>query len=291
MSIRTLSLCIQLFIIGLSSCAPALDSVTLRSSELQDLEYDTRLHDLQELALRFPSKTFAGDTYGLLAGIAIQTQWQQKSFRSKLPFWFLLNASLTVQPYSYAQVFSSDQSPENLCKKNPDSQSQIPVSSFEVCLAWMKYFHYHESATLMLYKQGLYFDTQEEVLQAQLWQAHTGSLVYALWQNKAQFEALASQYPLEYQFWLGWINITFLLESLNFPTRVLLSKALSDIYMPPCILDEPNCAAILNQMQKDFVLLITREFLSIDAVITNYQDSQRDLVVYGLQGISDLTQK
>ena len=289
MSIRILSLCI--FIIGLSSCAPALDSVALRSSEIQDPRYNARLHDLQELALSFPSTTFAGDTYGRLAGIAIQTQWQQQSFRSKLPFWLLLNASLTIQPHSYAQVFSSDQSPEKLCKKNSDSQSQIPVSSFEVCVAWMTYFYIHESTSSTLYKQGLYFDSQEEVLQAQLWQAHTRSLVYVLWQNKTQFEALTSQYPLEYQFWLGWINMTFLLESLNFPTRVLLSKALSDMYMPPCILDEPNCAATLNQTQKDFVLLITQEFLSIDAVITNYQRSQNNLAIYGLQEIVTIMQK
>jgi len=188
--------------------------------------YAKRLQILEALATRYPGQVEARNRYGkygLWAGIFVQTEWQRRSQRDRIPLWAAMNYHLSVEPTTYAKLLEDAGS-------HPDPAKVCALSlSGDVCKGWVRY--------LTGAKQGLPPGTLLKLL----WRAHTTAIVHALRTQRARFDAVKTT-TLERHFWASWIEIVFLLEASRFPTDGATSARASALLMPPCSpLGAPGC--------------------------------------------------
>lgn len=117
--------------------------------------YSQRLEAVQKLGKLFPGKVLP---FGLkqrnldyFAGIYLQTKWQKDSGQDSLPIWYLVNQSLTLAPYSFAQEYL----------ENPNLQDDHSKT-------WRTYF-----------KTGGLKD---------IWKSHTTNIRFALRKHREELE-------------------------------------------------------------------------------------------------------
>lgn len=219
--------------------------------------YAKRLQILEALATRYPGQVEAGNEYGkygLWAGIVVQTAWQQRSHRDRIPLWGLMNYHLSVEPTTFARLLEkagSHATPESVCTSS---------LSVDVCRAWVRY--------LIGAKQRL----APASLLALLWRAHTNAIAHALRSQRARFDAVRTT-RFERNFWTSWIEIVFLLEASRFPTDGATSARASELLMPPCSpLGAPGCTLSRHDLGRSylFVSFLAHRTPTIDRALREY---------------------
>ncbi len=180
-----------------------------------DLSYSHRLELVEKLGNLFPGKIyplgFKQKKLGYFAGIYLQTKWQQESGRDKLPIWYLVNHSLTLSPFKYAQEYL-----------------EHPVK--DTSQVWKIYF-----------KTGKLKD---------MWKAHTTSIRFALHQHEEELERTQLS-PFELAFWQGWIRFVFSCESWVPPLNDYLLKLPLSLTMPRSILNNPSRNPFIKWLSRD----------------------------------------
>lgn len=222
-----------------------------------DTPYSKRLQILEALATRYPGHVEAGNPYGkygLWAGIVVQTTWQQRSHRDRIPLWGIVNYRLSVEPTSYAALLQRAGS-----KADPGSVCALSLSA-DVCEAWVRY--------LTAARQN----RPPATLLKLLWRAHTTAIVHALRTQRRRLVTVQTT-TLERRFWASWIEIVFLLEASRFPTDGATSTRASALLMPPCSpLGAPGCRLTPLDLGRSFpfVSALALRNASIDRALREY---------------------
>jgi hypothetical protein len=226
-----------------------------------DTPYTQRLHIAEALAVRYPGRIERGSAlgkYGLWAGIVVQTAGQQRSHRDRIGLWSAVNLHLSVEPSTYAALFarSGARDPRRVC-------SSVETA---VCRAWVSYFlgaeRHLPAATLL----GL------------LWHAHTTAIATALRTQRAVFDRVRTT-ALERNFWIGWIEVVFLLEAAHFPTGAGVSERASRLLRPPCSpLGSPGCTLSARDLGQTFpfVSALALRHATIEDALAEYSQLRAD---------------
>jgi hypothetical protein len=218
--------------------------------------YSDRLRIVEGLAARFPGQIEKGSPYGrygLWAGIVVQTEWQLRSHRDRIPLWAVMNGHLTVDPSTFANFYVRSGSPD---------PSAVCGGLFAVgqCEPWVAYMIASD-------RHG-----KPAALQALLWRAHTNSIVQALRTQRRIFDAVHTT-ALERQFWGGWIEVVFMLEASHFPTDGATAARASRLLMPPCSpLGAPGCGLNVHDLGRSFpfVAALALRHTTIDKALREY---------------------
>ena len=257
---------------GPSSSVPVPDPERIVS-------YDERLDLALALGARHPGKVAPGAPlaeYGLWAGIFVQSSWQKDSGREDNPLWNLMNASLTVEPSIYAaelEAAAPGADAEALCGSSAyvlaHPTPAVPGPSIDradQCEAWMRYF--------LGGSQGLPATT----LQSLMWDAHSASLMHTARVDREALDRAGAQAPLEYNFWTSWMELTILLDAIDFPTSGAETAPVARDLMPRCSpLGAPGCQLTVADLgsQLPFVASLAQRPASLDRVFALYE--RRDL--------------
>jgi hypothetical protein len=243
------------------------------------VSYDERLDLVEALGARYPGKVAPGAILaedGLWAGIFVQSRWQRDSGRENVPLWNLLNASLTVEPSIYAaelEAAAPGADAEALCGSSAyvlaHPTPAVPGPSIDrtsQCEAWMRYF--------LGSRQGLPATT----LQSLIWDAHTASLMHTARVDREALDRAGAGAPLEYNFWASWMEITILLDAIDFPTSGAETAPVARDLMPPCSpLGTPGCQLTVADLgpRLPFIAALAQRPASLDRVFALYD--RRDL--------------
>jgi hypothetical protein len=243
------------------------------------VSYDERLGLVEALGARYPGKVTPGAILaedGLWAGIFVQSRWQRDSGREDAPLWNLLNASLTVEPSIYAaelQAAAPGADAGALCGSSAyvlaHPTPAVPGPSIDradQCEAWMGYF--------LGSRQGLPATT----LQSLIWDAHTASIMHTARVDREALDRAGAGAPLEYNFWAGWMEITILLDAIDFPTSGAETLPVARDLMPPCSpLGTPGCQLTVADLgtRLPFIAALAQRPASLDRVFALYD--RRDL--------------
>jgi hypothetical protein len=220
--------------------------------------YARRLQLVEALATRYPGLVERGNPYGrfgLWAGIVVQTTWQQRTHRDRIPLWALANYQLTVESSTFANLLDHTQ-------PGRDATAICATSrQFDACHGWVSYFlavrQQRPAATLLKL----------------LWQAHTTAIVTFLRSQHDKLDAVHTT-TLERHFWASWIEIVFLLQATGFPTDAATSTRASALLMPPCSpLGTPGCQLTPTDLRHayPFVAALALHPATIDAALAEYQ--------------------
>jgi len=218
--------------------------------------YADRLRMAEDLAARFPGHVEEGTRYGrygLWAGIVVQTDWQLRSHRDRIPLWALMNAHLSVEPSTFEDLY---------VRSGSHDARAVCGGRFapELCEPWVRYFVAADA------------HRPPATLQKLLWRAHTNAIVHALRTQRRLFDAVRTT-TLERQFWTSWIEIVFLLEASRFPTDGSVSQRASRLLMPPCSpLGTPGCTLSVHDLGRalPFVSTLALRHGTIDSVLHEY---------------------
>ena len=217
--------------------------------------YSQRLQIAEALAVRYPGHVEPGSAlgkYGLWAGIVVQTAWQQRSHRDRIGLWSVMNLHLSVEPSAYAALLarSGSHDPRWVC-----ASVETPV-----CRAWVGYLigadRHLPAATLL----------------SLLWHAHTTAIATALRTQRDVFDRVRTT-ALERNFWIGWIEVVFLLEAAHFPTSAGVSDRASRLAMPPCSpIGSPGCTLSAKDLGRTFpfVSALALRHATIDGALAEY---------------------
>jgi hypothetical protein len=218
--------------------------------------YAERLRILEGLAQRFPGHVETGNPYGkygLWAGIVVQTEWQLRTHRDRIPLWAVMNEHLSVDPSTFANFY---------VRSGSHDAGAVCGGLFArgLCEPWVQYMI------------GADEHRTPATLQKLLWRAHTNAIVHALRTQRRIFDAVRTT-PLEREFWAGWIEIVFLLEASRFPTDGATSMRASRLLMPPCSpLGAPGCGLNLHDLKRSypFVSTLAHRHATIDRALREY---------------------
>lgn len=192
------------------------------------LSYQDRITYLKEMTTHFHLLT-----PGLLAGLVVQTEWQEQTGRDENILWNRFNYSLTALPYKIFQDFK-DNHDSSVCFQYDYRQipEHLQLLALRGCQKWQQYFSLM-SRRARLSRLGPLIIRYEIQGQELLWQAHTKTLhlVEKLYPEMYR----KSDLPLdELNFLRGWLVSVEMLDTLNFPTRAFLTQTISDLFMPQC---------------------------------------------------------
>lgn len=254
------------------------------------VEYPERLDLLRALAGRYPGFVEPGGVlseYGMWAGIFLQTGWQQRTGRAAIPYWRLLNHSLSVEPTIYAAALdrARGKSVAEVCAGDPHvkagrapREGEVTVSRADSCAAWLAFF------------AGVQRGASQPELQHALWHAHTVSLVNRLREERSVVEPATATTPVEATFWANWFQIVFLLDALTIPTGGNEMKPLSDGLMPDCApLGTPGCQVTPEDLgaKYGFVATLTGRPSSVDEIFRRYEAIRSNPVTAIAQAAAD----
>jgi hypothetical protein len=243
-------LCVAAFLAGAGAATALADP--------DATPYAKRLQILKALAVRYPGQVEASrpyGKYGLWAGIVVQTTWQERSRRDRIPLWGIVNYQLSVEPSRYEALLRR-------ADPHADAQTVCALSlAPDVCRGWTAYLI------------GARKPLPPATLLALLWHAHTTAIVHALRSERARFDGVRTTVP-ERRFWAGWIEIVFLLEAAHFPTDGATSARASALLMPRCSpLGAPGCEVTPRSLGRafPFVSFLVARRSSIDRALAEYR--------------------
>jgi hypothetical protein len=115
-------------------------------------------------------------------------------------------------------------------------------------------------------------------LQSLVWDAHTASLMHTARVDREALDRAGALAPLEYNFWASWMEITILLDAIDFPTSGAETAPVARDLMPRCSpLGALGCQLTLADLgaQLPFVAALAQRPASLDRVFALYE--RRDL--------------
>lgn len=197
------------------------------SSYAQDISYHERLQNIVQMAKVVPgfSKSIINkNNLGVLGGMYVQTEWQLKTGRDKLPAWRHINYHLTVEPFAFFKSYLVEG--KKACEKFKTNDH--PISQDKVCKAWVKYFYFADIRRGP--RLGLNLKAKANKL---LWEAHDLAILFALQKEPYLFSKMDS--PIDEKDYLrGWVTFVHVLSKTSVPTSEFFVRILSKASSPQC---------------------------------------------------------
>lgn len=199
--------------------------------------YKERLKALIRLGERFPGvreqqsnseeDPLAG--LGCLAGLYMQTSWQNRSGRNESAFWSILNYSLTKHPEKFAREYESG----NLIPAS-EPAGDGKLTENDLRQAWYSYFRASDAARAKPLRPGNALDwiaAENDHPQKALWDAHCKSLHFFK-QEYGDFLAAHRDPETEDDLERSWFTFVDYLAEVNFPTTSKYAEPILNHTMP-----------------------------------------------------------
>lgn len=191
--------------------------------------------EMAEVAPGFSEMTYKGRNLGALGGLYVQTEWQHKTGRDKIPAWRYFNFHLVVEPHTFFNDYLNYG--KNACQRYvSDILVKNKISRARVCRAWVNYFSFTDNR----------INTQEPTLALKLraneilWKAHDVAIDYALQEYPRVFKDMVN--PIERDYLKGWFDFVHILAKSKMPTSEQFIRLLAKPSSPQCApLGTPGC--------------------------------------------------